>query len=172
MVLLAMLLLVACGSDSSELRTYLMATDRSGDVMQNLAEELAAWRREHEPLIGSEEFSFDDARSQFRRIVESMEREQAKVVALEVPAQATEFHQSVLSFYEHSIYMYSRQSEVMDVLEQINILRGQVNPDQVVAQALVDQYEAIQQDLESVAERLRVSARESTEGRERLGASL
>lgn len=171
-VLPAFLLLVACGSDSSELKSYLTATDRSGDVMQSLGQELTAWRREHEPLLGTEAFSFEDARAYFRQVVESMEREQANVTALEVPAQATEFHQSVLSFYEHSIDMYRRQSEVMDVLEQINILRGQTNPDQVLAQQLLDRYEAIQQELTTVQERLRASASESAAGRERLGAGL
>lgn len=172
MILLGMVLLVACGSDSSELRSYLIATDRSGDVMQTLGNELVTWRSEHEPLLGTEAFSFDEARAFYRQVVASMEREQAKVTAFEVPAQATEFHQSLLSFYQHSIAMYSRQSEVMDVLEQINTLRGQANPDQVLGQQLLDRYEAIQQDLESLAERLRISARESAAGRERLGASL
>jgi hypothetical protein len=171
-ILVSLMLLVGCGSDSSDLRSYLIATDRSGDVMQTLANELVAWRHENEPLIGTEAFSFDEARAFFRQVVESMEREQAKVTALEVPAQAAEFHQSLLSFYQHNIAMYGRQSEVMDVLEQINILRGQPNPDQTLAQQLLDRYEAIQQDLESLAERSRVSARESTAGRERLGASL
>ena len=172
MVLLAVLLLVGCGTDTSELRAYLHETDRSREVMRVLADEQLAWRREQEPLVGSADFSWDQARNHFRHIVDSIERESAQVAGLDVPPQAAEFHQAVLSFYRHSADMYRRQFEVMDLLEQMSRLQQQANPDQAAAQAMVDRYEAVQQDLQLVAERIRESAGRSQSERDRLGAIL
>ncbi|MCC5865353.1 MAG: hypothetical protein JJU31_09570 [Wenzhouxiangella sp.] len=171
-LVMSLMLLVGCGSDQTELRSYLGEIDQSNEAMWALANEHLAWRQEFEPQVGSADFPWESAHDRIRYMVGAMEAESARLSGLEAPEQAMELRRHTLDFYEASTEIYRRQFEVFELLERLSNMQQQANPDQAVAQALLARYEEVQTGLEELAEQVRAAEGKSRAERERLVASL
>lgn len=171
-VLGSLLLLAGCGSEKAALRDYLDEVMRSNDIMAGYVDEQRHWRRENEPLLATGEFPFEGAHEQMTRLIGAMESEASRLASVEAPPAAADLRRHTLDSYETSTEVFRRQFEIFDLLERITLARDQGQANSPLMKALVDRYEAIQQDLEVLVQQTSEEADRIRLERNRLAQTL
>ena len=171
-MVLICVVLAGCSSDSTALRDYLDEVMRSNETFAGLVGEQRQWRGEHEPLLGTTEFSWDGAHAQIERIVAAIETEVQRLANVDAPEAAADLRKHTLDSYETTAEVFRRQIEVFELIERISSMREEPQADPAAIQALAERYEEIQQDLEVLAQLTSEQVALSTAERVRLAETL